>query len=872
MKKIIFSLILISIWFNGANAQNAYLTNALTAKIAQLKSDETQFIRVDIILKQQLDCYTLGQDFDNKQTPSQERAKIVISKLMSISSASQKDVLNFLNQNNQESQNIEKFWIVNMIVADVSPKLIQQLIKLNAIDYIDLDESHIVQPIKPVQTYIENNKSIGGIEPGLLAINAPAMWAIGYTGSGRISFTLDTGIWPNHPTFRNRFLGNHFPLKQSWLGFDSPTPKDKGNSHGTHVTGTTLGLDNLTNDTIGVAYNAYFIVSDPVATSLATVKPITAFVTAFQWALNPDGDTNTTSDIPDVINNSWGYSVPTDTLLCNSFISVAFEVIQTAGIACIFSAGNDGPGDSTISSPHHISTGLVNTFTVGSVSPHDTTFPISSFSSRGPTICPVSGALAIKPEIVAPGQQIRSSVDQSNYAVYDGTSMASPHVTGAVLLLKEAFPNVTGEEILLAIYYSAKDLGVVGEDNTYGRGMIDVYAAYLYLAQTNTPVAPRSKSYDIAIDSISNFNSSFICDTIISPQIELANHGDSSLTGITILYKINNGTENSYSWNGTLLANQHQSITLPSINVGGFGDKELFVRAELAANVIENDDINNRFVVRFNVRGEATLPFFEDFETTNLTDRNWFAENPDQFIGWKTASTGGLFGTQSAQVECFDYTPRNSQKDDLLSPIFEAPANGLFTLIFARAYMFKHALLADTLKVYVTHGCDLNQRTLVFAKGGLNLSTFDSASAYFTPTSPDQWTNDTIDLSTFAGQGKLMIDFQTTNRFGNNIYIDNVRLFEGTNPPVGFPEDVSKNVSIYPNPANTWVKIKYNETSTMPVLITLTDAYGRQLLSQTCDGMQNGEVELSLEKYSSGLYFIFYQSQNTNRSFKLIKK
>ena len=68
--------------------------------------------------------------------------------------------------------------------------------------------------------------------------------------------------------------------------------------------------------------------------------------------------------------------------------------------------------------------------------------------------------------------------------------MAAPHVSGAILLLKEAFPFLSGEELLWALYLSAVDLGIPGEDNIYGMGMIDVHAAFQHLIQIHTPVDP----------------------------------------------------------------------------------------------------------------------------------------------------------------------------------------------------------------------------------------------------------------------------------------------------------------------------------------------------------------------------------------------
>jgi len=261
-------------------------------------------------------------------------------------------------------------------------------------------------------------------------------------------------------------LGNYQPINQAWYAVDAPTPVDKSSSHGTHTTGTVLGLEQATNDTIGVAFNAYFMAADPIVDNIALIKPLPDYIDVFEFAFNPDGDTSTTHDMPDAINNSWGIDTNDDTTICAGYVTKMFDAIEAAGIANVFSAGNEGPGATTIGQPQYVTTGLVNTFTVGAVNGANASFPIANFSSRGPSPCPnLSGSLLIKPEVVAPGMNVRSCIDQNNYANYNGTSMAGPHDTGDVLLLKEAFPNVSGKDILLALYYSAIVLGDIGEDN-----------------------------------------------------------------------------------------------------------------------------------------------------------------------------------------------------------------------------------------------------------------------------------------------------------------------------------------------------------------------------------------------------------------------
>ena len=159
----------------------------------------------------------------------------------------------------------------------------------------------------------------------------------------------------------------------------------------------------------------------------------------------------------------------------------------------VVSAGNDGPACSTVEHPPAIYDAV---FTVGAIEHGD---HAAGFSSRGPVI--VDGSQRLKPELVAPGVDIRSSVP-GGYASLPGTSMAGPHVAGAVALLWSVEPSLIGdvertEAILVETAQQltadavcldgAADEGTVcacGDDGpgsvpnqVYGWGQVDVWAA-----------------------------------------------------------------------------------------------------------------------------------------------------------------------------------------------------------------------------------------------------------------------------------------------------------------------------------------------------------------------------------------------------------
>ncbi|HQF43806.1 MAG TPA: S8 family serine peptidase, partial [Ignavibacteriaceae bacterium] len=318
----------------------------------------------------------------------------------------------------------------------------------------------------------------------------------------------------------HKWRGNHVPYNQAWFdpGGGTTTPSDC-DGHGTHTMGTMTGWSPTTGDTVGVAPGAEWIAAKTICSSPHTSNS----VAAFQWAMNPDGNPSTIDDMPDAISNSW-YD-PDVTNECSGIYKTTLDALEAAGIAVVFSAGNNGPGSSTVTKPKNINTNTVNVMSVGAIDGAlyigGNNNPIASFSSRGPSLCGGTGSLLIKPEVSAPGVNVRSSGSATGYTVLSGTSMASPHVAGAVALLKQFAPNLTGKEILEALYNTAVDLGATGEDNNYGTGLIDVYAAFLSLG------TPDSTAPDPIVDL------TVVAPTSNSLTLQWTVPYDSSMNGVT---------------------------------------------------------------------------------------------------------------------------------------------------------------------------------------------------------------------------------------------------------------------------------------------------------------------------------------------------
>ena len=293
----------------------------------------------------------------------------------------------------------------------------------------------------------------------------------------RVDSLLPLGEEPGVNAFSPLPLGEGLGVRATNCPYDSPEPCDD-DGHGTHTMGTMVGLDGT--NQIGMAPKARWIGCRNMDHGWGS--PAT-YTECFQWFIAPtriDGNDPNPSLAPDVISNSWSCPEAEGCTDPNVLKSVV-NAVRAAGILTVQSAGNDGPQCGTISDPAAI---YAASLTVGATDGADA---IAGFSSRGPVTR--DGSNRLKPEVVAPGVSVRSSVPGSGYGYKSGTSMAAPHVAGLAALLISARPYLKGNVTFLeetirmnaVPKISSESCGGVSgsqiPNNTYGWGRIDAWQA-----------------------------------------------------------------------------------------------------------------------------------------------------------------------------------------------------------------------------------------------------------------------------------------------------------------------------------------------------------------------------------------------------------
>jgi subtilisin family serine protease len=411
----------------------------------------------------------------------------------------------------------QSYWAANMIITTADRPLLDRLAARPDVAHLDSNRpQHWIED--PTIANLQAAPALPqAVEWGVQNVNAPAVWALGYTGQGIVIGNQDTGMRWTHAALKPHYRGwngTSADHNYNWwdaihtgggiCGPNTQAPCDD-NGHGTHTTGTTSGDDGAGNQ-VGVAPGAQWIGCRNMDQGNGT--PAT-YTECFQFFLAPTDLTGNNPDPtrrPHVMNDSWTCPA-SEGCTTRAELETIVNNTQAAGIFVEASAGNSGPGCSTVSDPPAIYSAA---FSTGAI---DSSNTLASFSSRGPSTYYTPNLL--KPNISAPGVSVRSAYYSSDtsYTSLSGTSMAGPHVVGVVALLWSARPELARDiTTTKTILQNTANPGVVVSpaqtcggtssssipNNSFGWGRVDALAAVNAVTQatptpintpTNTPAA-----------------------------------------------------------------------------------------------------------------------------------------------------------------------------------------------------------------------------------------------------------------------------------------------------------------------------------------------------------------------------------------------
>jgi len=429
-----------------------------------------------------------------------EKGRYVRDALWNKSQATQGPILQWLGERGLEHRS---FYTVNAILVNGSREIAEALASRPDVARVEGNpqiQNSLPQPGTSVEAPSQP-QAPETIEPGISYTHAPDVWALGFTGQNIVVASADTGVRWTHNALKPHYRGwdgvtgdHDFNWHDSIhsgggaCGPDSPQPCDDF-FHGSHTTGTAIGDDGGANQ-IGMAPGAKWIacrnMSVGVGTPARYIECMDFFLAPYPVGGDPSQGDPTKA--PDITINSWG--CPTSEGCAVTTLQAAVEAQKAAGIMMVVAAGNAGSGCSTTIDPPSF---YAASYTAGALNTGTDT--IAFFSSRGPVT--VDGSGRIKPDITAPGTSTRSASNSSDsaYTFADGTSMATPHIAGAMALLWSAIPSLQNQIDAsraalndAAHFISSTQCGTPGPpNNVYGWGRVDILAAVTSATPTPTP-------------------------------------------------------------------------------------------------------------------------------------------------------------------------------------------------------------------------------------------------------------------------------------------------------------------------------------------------------------------------------------------------
>lgn len=471
----------------GQGGWSAKLKGDLPRVLANAKP--TEHIPVTIIMRDQVPYEQIAEA--QAQPTRQARYQAVKDLLKPFAEENQRGILAYLESERAKgnASRIRTLWIVNVLAVDATPEVIHSLALRADVSELNYNPKVPVFDL-PDTLPAEAGNIMSAIECGVSAMRAPQVWNQGITGRGAVIAVIDTGACLTHPDLVNQLWrnpgevpgngrdddGNGFVDDINGWNFDANNnnPNDT-NGHGSHTAGSVVG-DGTQGTQCGMAPDAAAMILK-VGVTFSDEMDVWS---AMQYAANM---------------NAHAYSMSLGWPHSRNPVRTTWRNIARNAIAMgtqgVIAAGNEGsccrPFDA-VRTPGDVP----EIITVGAT---DCNMDIASFSSWGPvTWQNVSGYNdwpyqpgKIKPTVSAPGVNTISHRFCSGYTQMSGTSMATPHVAGAVALMIEANPNLTPEQIKDIVMRAAIDRGTAGFDNVYGMGFLDAFnAVQMALAEPRT--------------------------------------------------------------------------------------------------------------------------------------------------------------------------------------------------------------------------------------------------------------------------------------------------------------------------------------------------------------------------------------------------
>jgi hypothetical protein len=354
-----------------------------------------------------------------------------------------------------------------------------------------------------------------------------------------------------------------------------------------------------------------------------------------------------------------------------------------------------------------------------------------------------------------------------------------------------------------------------------------------------------------ALDYAVNSVSSVSCSNAYEPVVNVSNNSDDAVNELGFTYSVDGGADAVYNWTGTIAANASADITLPEVTLGAGASHDINVKVA-GVDVIDLNMVNNNITGDISVLDAVAVSVEQDFQDTDFPPADWAVDNINDGSGWSRASGGaGGYGESTASTKAYFYAISPGAEFDLYLPKMDLatyPSDAILTYDYAKA---GYSGYSDQLQILVSDDCG-DSWNAVYDVSDPDLMTAGNQTSDWKPGDND-WETEEVDMSDYAGMSDLLIKFHAISGFGNNLYIDNIRLSSTTAIQ---SIDLYKGISVYPNPATDNFALNINLNETAVVTVSMTDITGKEVKAYQLGSLASGDntFYINTTDLASGMY------------------
>jgi len=378
--------------------------------------------------------------------------------------------------------------------------------------------------------------------------------------------------------------------------------------------------------------------------------------------------------------------------------------------------------------------------------------------------------------------------------------------------------------------------------------------------------AKKADPLPVPLNSKLEYNAGgfYVCTPSITPQVAITNQGTTPITSLEIRQTVGTNVQ-TINWTGTLAPNATTNVALNSANLPTG-------RTTFEFRILSMNGAPHPSQVRATASGAM---FYTADQVNNVTTSflgtfpptNWAVDNGASAANGWSLGVPGANGTQrSARINFYDIG--SGEIDYLYLPRMDmSQASVSANLYFHVAHAQYNANTTDRLEVEVSTDCGTTWNVL-YNKAGSQLSTRAPQTATYNTVAASEWRQETVSLSSVAGQNDVLVRFKGTSNYGNNLFVDEVLI-----PNTVSVKEQTADIPLrtYPNPVKDELIIDFNQSIDGAVRVQILNSLGQLVLEQSLV-TSDAKILLNVAALPAGIYTVQSVINGKTQLSKIVKQ